>query len=80
MFKSTRATIGICLLGEASVATVTGWATGFFAQVVSFFNGLWNSFIAWLNSPFGWDHLLAGAGVLIAPIILLVVILALADN
>ncbi|MEU6263721.1 hypothetical protein [Saccharopolyspora shandongensis] len=80
MFKSTRAIIGICLLGGVSVATVIGWATGFFAQVVSFFNGLWNSLIAWLDSPFGWDHLLAGASVLIVPIVLLVVLFALAGN
>ncbi|MFE4334040.1 hypothetical protein ACFRQM_32895 [Streptomyces sp. NPDC056831] len=42
--------------------------------------GLWGYFTAWINSPLGWEHLLAGASVLIIPLIVLALIFALADN
>ncbi|MFD4943063.1 hypothetical protein ACFWNT_11105 [Streptomyces sp. NPDC058409] len=42
--------------------------------------GRWGYFTAWINSPLGWDQLLAGASVLIIPLIVLALIFALADN
>ncbi|WP_405749065.1 hypothetical protein OG232_03830 [Streptomyces sp. NBC_01411] len=39
-----------------------------------------NNFRGWINSPLGWEHILAGAGVLIVPVIVLVLIFAIADG
>ncbi len=36
--------------------------------------------MGWINSPLGWEHLLAGAGVLIVLVIVLVLIFAIADG
>ncbi|MFI5702554.1 hypothetical protein ACIA78_21215 [Streptomyces xanthochromogenes] len=36
--------------------------------------------MGWISSPLGWEHLFAGAGVLIVPIIVLVLIFAIADG
>lgn len=44
MFKSTRAIVGLCLVGGVSLATVIGWVTGFFSQVAAFVGGLWTGF------------------------------------
>ncbi|MFM9539915.1 hypothetical protein [Streptomyces turgidiscabies] len=35
--------------------------------------------MGWINSPLGWEYL-AGAGVLIVPVIVLVLIFAMADG
>ncbi|WP_424863087.1 hypothetical protein [Streptomyces sp. MMS24-I29] len=80
VFRNTRLVVGLCLASGISAAAVIGWLTGFFARIADFVAGLWNELVTWLDSPLGWDHLLAGAGVLLAPVILLVVILALSDN
>ncbi|MEV0443600.1 hypothetical protein AB0I84_23505 [Streptomyces spectabilis] len=42
--------------------------------------GLWNNFMGWANSPLEWERLLAGAGVLIVPVIVLMLIFAIADG
>jgi hypothetical protein len=39
-----------------------------------------NNFGGWINSPLGWEYLLAGAGVLIVPVIVLILIFAIADD
>ncbi|MDX3274751.1 MULTISPECIES: hypothetical protein [Streptomyces] len=39
-----------------------------------------NDFMGWINSPLGWEHLLAGAGVLIVLVIVLVLIFAIAHG
>lgn len=80
MFKSAHAIISLMLLGGVSLAVVVGWVTGFFGWITSTVAGLWGNFTAWINSPLGWEHLLAGAGVLIIPLIVLVLIFAIADN
>lgn len=80
MFRSVRTVVGLCLLGGVSLAAIIGWATGFFGRATSVIAGLWSDLTSWLNEPMGWDQLLAGAGVLIAPLVLLVIIFALADN
>ncbi|MDO5865120.1 MULTISPECIES: hypothetical protein [Paenarthrobacter] len=68
------------MLSGVSVAAVVSLATGFFAWIMGSVRSLWEGFIAFLNSPFSWEHLIAGAGVLLIPIIIIVVIFALADN
>ena len=80
MLRNTRTIVGLCALSGVSVSAVIGWATGFFAWTVGSVRSLWDGFIAFLNSPFSWEHLAAGAGVLIIPIIIIVVIFAVADN
>lgn len=80
MLRNTRTIVGLCMLSGVSITAVIGWATGFFAWAVSSVRGLWEGFIAFLNSPFSWEHLAAGAGVLLVPIVIIVVIFALADN
>ncbi|WP_247040330.1 hypothetical protein [Arthrobacter rhizosphaerae] len=80
MFKSTRAIVGLCLVGGVSLATVIGWSTGFFSQVAAFVGGLWTGFTTWLSSPFGWDHVIAGAGVLLIPVAILVAIFIVVDS
>ena len=80
MFKSARLIIALGLIGGVSLAAIIGWVTGFFASIASTVAGLWNDFMGWINSPLGWEHLLAGAGVLIVPVIVLVLIFAIADG
>jgi hypothetical protein len=80
MFKNTRTIVGLCALSGVSVTAVIGWATGFFAWAVGSARGLWDGFIAFLNSPFSWEHLAAGAGVLLIPIVIIFVIFVIADN
>lgn len=80
MFKNTRTIVGLCSLSGVSVTAVIGWATGFFAWAVGSARGLWDGFIALLNSPFSWEHLAAGAGVLLIPIVIIFVIFVIADN
>jgi hypothetical protein len=76
MLRNTRTIVGLCALSGVSVTAVIGWATWAVGSVRS----LWDGFIAFLNSPFSWEHLAAGAGVLLIPIIIIVVIFAIADN
>lgn len=80
MFKSARAIIALGLIGGVSLAVIVGWVTGFFTSIASTVAGLWNDFTGWISSPLGWEHLFAGAGVLIVPIIVLVLIFAIADG
>lgn len=80
MLRSTRTITGVCLLAGISLGAVVGWATGFFGDVATRVSREWNSVTDWLSQPFGWDHVLAGVGVLAVPIILLVVIFAIADD
>jgi hypothetical protein len=80
MFRSARAIVSLCLVGGVLLATIIGWATEFFGQVADFVGGLWTGFTTWLNSPIGWDHVFAGAGVLLIPVAILFMIFAFADN
>ncbi|MFF1880279.1 hypothetical protein ACFVVC_02255 [Pseudarthrobacter sp. NPDC058196] len=80
MFRNTRTIVGLCVVSGVSLTTIIGWATGFFAWVMGSVRGLWEGLIAFLNSPFSWEHLAAGAGVLLIPIIIIVVIFAVADS
>ncbi|MFJ5724742.1 hypothetical protein [Streptomyces sp. NPDC093149] len=80
MFKSARAIIALGLIGGVSLAVIVGWVTGFLASIASTVAGLRNDFIGWINLPLGWEHLLAGAGVLLVPIIVLVLIFAIAEG
>lgn len=84
MLRSARMIVGLCLFGGVSLSVVVGWATGFFGQVAAFAAGLWQRLTGrvtgWISSEVGWDHLAAGAGVLIFAAIVLVVIFAIADK
>ncbi|MFC8125542.1 hypothetical protein [Streptomyces sp. NPDC057302] len=80
MLKSARAIIVLGLIGGVSLAVIIGWGTGFFASIASIGVDLWNDFMGWINSPLGWEHVLAGAGVLSVPVIVFVLILAIADG
>ena len=80
MFKSARAITALGLIGGVSLAVIVGWVTSFFASITSTVAGLWINFMGWINSPLGWEYLLAGAGVLIVPVIVLVLIFAIADG
>ena len=80
MLRNTRTIVRLCVLSGVSVTGVIAWATGFFAWAVGSVRSLWDGFIAFLNSPFSWEHLAAGAGVLIIPIVIIVLIFAIADN
>lgn len=80
MFRSARAIIALGLIGGVSLAVIVGWVTGFFASIADTVAGLENDFMGWVNSPLGWEHLLAGAGALIVPVIVLVLIFAIADG
>ncbi|MDL5199566.1 hypothetical protein [Streptomyces sp. ALI-76-A] len=80
MFKRTRLVIALSLIGGVSLAAIIGWVTGFFSSIADTVGGLWNDFMGWINSPLGWEHLLAGAGVLIVPVIVLVLIFAIVDG
>ncbi|MFJ8018693.1 hypothetical protein [Streptomyces sp. NPDC096311] len=51
-----------------------------FASIAGTVAGLWNDFMGWINSPLGWEHLLAGASVLFVPVIVLILIFAIADG
>ncbi|MCT9105274.1 hypothetical protein [Streptomyces mirabilis] len=80
MFKSARLIIALGLIGGVSLAAIMGWVTGFFGAIADTVAGLWNDFMGWINSPLGCEHLLAGAGVLLVPVIVLVLIFAVADG
>ncbi|UQA91169.1 hypothetical protein [Streptomyces halobius] len=80
MFKSARLIIALSLIGGVSLAAIIGWVTGFFGSIADTVAGLWNDFMEWINSPLGWEHLLTGAGVLFVPVIVLVLIFAIADG
>ncbi|MFF4409497.1 hypothetical protein [Streptomyces sp. NPDC001404] len=80
MFKSARIVIALSLVGGVSLAAVIEWVTGFFASIAIIVSGLWSNFMGRINSPLGWEHLLAGAGVLLVPIIVLVLIFVIADG
>ncbi|MFF8914194.1 hypothetical protein ACF08M_12920 [Streptomyces sp. NPDC015032] len=80
VFKSARAVIALSLVGGVGLAAVVGWATGFFASAAGTVAGLWSSLVGWINSPLSWEHLLAGAGVLLVPVVILVLIFVIADD
>jgi hypothetical protein len=80
VFRNVQTVIGFCLIGGISAAAVVGWTTGFFARIAEVFRGLCGSVRAWLDSLFGWDHVLAGAGVPLVPLIVLITIFAIADD
>ena len=80
MFRSTRAVVGLCVVCGVSVTVVIGWATGLFAYLAGVVGGWWNGLMEWLGSPLTLEHILAGAGVILVPVILLAVIFALTGN
>ncbi|MEV7953010.1 hypothetical protein [Streptomyces sp. NPDC088141] len=80
MFKSARALIALGLIGGVSLAVIVGRVTGFFGSVASTVAGLWSNLMGWISSPLSWEHLLAGAGVLLVPVIILILIFAIADD
>ncbi|MGW0881385.1 hypothetical protein [Streptomyces sp. NPDC002671] len=80
MFKSARLIVALILIGGVSLAVIVGWVAGFFGSIADTVAGLWNDFMDWINSPLGWEHLLAGAGVLFVPVIVLILIFAIADD
>ncbi|GHB82333.1 hypothetical protein GCM10010306_091140 [Streptomyces umbrinus] len=78
--KSARLVVALSLIGGVSLAVVIGRVTEFFGSIADAVASLWNDFMDWINSPLGWEHLLAGAGVLFVPVIVLVLIFAIADG
>ncbi|NUQ96218.1 MAG: hypothetical protein HOY79_06510 [Streptomyces sp.] len=80
MFKSARLIIVLSLIGGVGLVVIIGWVTGFFGSIADTVAGLWNDFMDRINSPLGWEHLLAGAGVLFVPVIVLILIFVIADN
>ncbi|MEU3051597.1 hypothetical protein ABZ705_34865 [Streptomyces sp. NPDC006984] len=80
MLKSARVIIAFGLISGVSLAAVIGWVTGFFGSIADTGAGVWNDFMGWTNSPLGWEHLLAGAGALLVPVIVLILIFAIADD
>jgi hypothetical protein len=80
MFRNVRLVISLGLLSGVSLAGVVGWATGFFDRAWQFVSGHWAGFMELLNSPWSWEMLMVGAGVLLVPIVILIVIFAIADG
>ena len=80
MFRSTRAVVVLCAICGVSVTAIIGWATGFFTRLAGIVGGWWNGLTEWLGSPLTLEHILAGAGVILVPVILLAVIFALTGN
>lgn len=80
MFKSARLIVGICLFGGVSLLALVGWISGFFGKFIGFIGGAWAGITAWLSQPLTFDHLLAGLGVLLIPIGILIAIFAITDN
>lgn len=80
MVKNARMVIGFGVLGMVAALILGGWLTGFFARVAAVVSGVWEGFIAWVTSPFSFEHALAALGVLAIPLIILIVIFALTEN
>lgn len=80
MLRSVRAIVCLALLTIVVLLIIVGWATGFFGEIGSTAHDLWSGLMSWLDEPFGWDHALAALGVLAAPIVVLVIVFAIADD
>jgi len=80
VLRNARFIIGLCVLTGVSLTTVIAWTSGTLDRIMTTVAGLWQSFMAWLDSPMTWEHLFAGAGVLFVPILLLLVISAITDG
>lgn len=80
MLRNARLIIGVCLLAGVSLTTVIAWSTGLIERIVSTVAGIWEGIVTWLSSPMSWEHFFAGAGVLLVPLIILVVISVIADG
>ena len=79
MFRVRR----MVLLGTVtgvSVTTVIAWATGWFTRASAFVTSQWDSLVAWVNSPVTMEHVVAAAGVLIVPVILLAILFAISHS
>lgn len=71
MFRTARAITGLAVLGGVSIAGIVAWATGFLKRAITWALGLWDSLQTWLHQPWGIDHLLAGAGAVLVPLVIL---------
>lgn len=80
MFSTVHRIIGLSLFGCVGLVVVVAWVTGFFRHAWDRSSGLWNGFAVWVNSPIGMDHVMALAGVLTVPILLLAVTFAITDQ
>ncbi len=75
-----RKSLGLILIGGVGVGGVAGWATGLYGRIAAAVRQLWAGIQDWLSQPLTLDRALVGLGGLAAPVILLVVLMALADS
>jgi hypothetical protein len=80
MLRNAKLAISLTVIGVLSVAGVVGWVTGCFSRAAAFLGGTWKGFVALLSSPVNWNDLIAGAGALLAPVVLLLVIISMTDD
>ena len=75
-----RKTLGLVLVGGVGVGSVVGWTTGLYGRIAAAVRQLWAGIQDWLSQPLTLDRVLVGLGGLGAPVILLVVLMALTDS
>lgn len=79
-FRNIRLVLGLLALAGVCTAGIVGWATGFFADVVGWVSSRYDAFMTWISEPMSWEHLFAGAGVLLVPLALLMALMVLTER
>lgn len=81
MFRTTRRIVAFSLVSGVSLAAIVGWVTGFYSWAVGSITRGWAELMIWINSPWGFDHLIAAAvGVLLPIGLIFVILLVLMDS
>lgn len=79
--NTTRRIVALCIIGGISVGSLVGWATGFFTWITTTVTRLWTEFMTWLQSPWGLDHIIATAAVVLGPLVLIfILIMVISDD
>lgn len=77
---TTRRIVALCIIGGISVGTLAGWATGFFGWIMTTFARLWTDFTTWLQSPWGIEHIIATAAVVLGPLVLIFILIVVISD
>lgn len=79
LVRNARVLIALGIISGVSISGVIAYTTGVFHRCIAMITGAVDGIVAWINSPLGYDHLVAGLGVLVAPLIAVFIMLALTD-
>lgn len=78
--NTTRRIVALCIIGGISIGTLVGWATGLFTWIMTTISHLWTELSTWLQSPWGIEHFIATAAVVLGPVLLIFILIVVISD